>query len=294
MSKPAVKSAGSQPDPPSRLPDLAARIRVRRTQLGLTGADLAQRASISPSYVSLIENGAKVPDEDVAAQLAASLEDDADLYRAWVRAARLGLQNLDLLKRLEAASRTPAYRSLVESGQELPKLADADATAELSSRIREVATRLASPSPTEEARPETASVVSVPVLSPGTDPAGLEAAGAAGGVIERLLLDRRLFPASAQGLFAYEVAEPDMKHLRGVARPGDCVVLERAGRAPAPDCICAVRHPAGLRLSRVLASGHTLLLLPGEGENGFASIDLGHDQTPADLVVASHVLLISR
>ena len=117
-------------------------------------------------------------------------------------------------------------------------------TAELSSRIREVATRLASPSPTEEPRVETASVVSIPVLSPGTDPAGLEAAGAAGVVIERLLLDRRLFPASAQGLFAYEVAERDMKHLRGVARPGDHVVLQRSGRPTAPDRICAVRQPS--------------------------------------------------
>ena len=293
MSKDAVKRAGSHPEPPSRLPDLAARIRVRRTQLGLTGADLAQRAGISASYVSLIENGAKVPDEDVAAQLARSLEDDADLYSTWVRAARLGLQNLDLLNRLEAASRTPAYLSLVESGQELPKLADADATAELSSRIREVATRLTSPSPAEP-RTESASVVSIPLLAPGADPARLESPDVAGAVVDRLLLDRRLFDSAAKGLFACDVAERDMKHLRGVAQPGDRIVFERPGRGPALDRICAVRHPAGLRLSRVLASGRLLLLLPGEGESGFESLELRDDQAAADLVVASHVLLIRR
>ena len=293
MSKVPVKRAGSHSEPSSRLPDLAARIRVRRAQLGLTGADLAQRAGISPSYVSLIENGAKVPDEDVATQLAQSLEDDADLYSTWVRAARLGLQNLDLLNRLEAASRTPAYLSLVESGQELPKLADADATAELSSRIREVATRLTSPSPAEP-RTESASVVSIPLLAPGADPARLEAADGAGAVVDRLLLDRRLFGPAAKGLFACDVAERDMKHLRGVAQPGDRIVFERPGRGPAPDRICAVRHPAGLRLSRVLASGRSLLLLPGEGESGFDSLELRDDQAAADLVVATHVLLIRR
>ena len=293
MSKGAVKRSGAHPEPPSRLPDLAARIRVRRTQLGLTGADLAQRAGISASYVSLIENGAKVPDEDVAAQLARSLEDDADLYSTWVRAARLGLQNLDLLNRLDAASRTPAYLSLVESGQELPKLADADGTGELSSRIREVATRLTSPSPAEP-RTESAAVVAVPLLAPGADPAGLESEDASRTVVDRLLLDRRLFGPTAKGLFACDVSERDMKHLRGVAQPGDRLVFERPARATAPDRICAVRRPAGLTLSRVLASGRSLLLLPGEGESGFESLELRDDQAAADLVVASHVLLIRR
>src|SRR3990172_3946331 len=105
-----------------RLPSLNARMRTRRSQLGLTGVELAQRAGISPSYVSLIERGAKVPDEDVAAGLARALDDDEDLYRAWARAARLGLHKLDLLNRFEVISRTPGYLSLVESGQALPKL----------------------------------------------------------------------------------------------------------------------------------------------------------------------------
>ena len=59
-----------------RLPDLRARMRRRRAQLGLTGTELAQRAGISTSYVSLIETGAKVPEEDVASGLARALDDD--------------------------------------------------------------------------------------------------------------------------------------------------------------------------------------------------------------------------
>jgi transcriptional regulator with XRE-family HTH domain len=93
---------------------------ARRSRL--TGTEVAQRAGISTSYVSLIETGAKVPDEEVAASLARALEDDEALYRAWARAARIGVHDLALLNQLEAIARTPAYVDLVESGQELPKL----------------------------------------------------------------------------------------------------------------------------------------------------------------------------
>src|SRR5512144_2856932 len=109
-----------------RLPSLNARIRTRRTQLGLTGAELSQRADISPSYVSLIERGTKVPDEDVAARLAKALRDDEDLYRAWARASRLGLDRIDLLNRIETISHSPTYMSLFERGEAVPHEPPAD------------------------------------------------------------------------------------------------------------------------------------------------------------------------
>ena len=102
-----------------RLPALHSRIRRRRAQIGLTGTQLGQRAGISASYVSVIENGAKVPEEGVAAALARALGDDEALYRAWARAARLGVHDLALLNELAAIARTPALASLVESGEAL-------------------------------------------------------------------------------------------------------------------------------------------------------------------------------
>ena len=84
-----------------------------------------------------------------------------------------------------------------------------------------------------------------------------------------------------------------MKHLRGVAEPGDRVVFQRRAEL-APERICAVRHAGGLLLSRVLFNGRTLLLLPGEGESGFESIDVPDAQLLGDVVVGSHVLLIRR
>jgi len=295
MSKEAVKPPGHHvPDrPPLRLPDLNARIRARRSQLGLTGVELAQRSGISPSYVSLIETGAKVPDEEVAADLARVLDDDEDLYRAWARASRLGPDKLDLLNRLEAASRTPAYLSLVESGQELPKLAGADEAAELAAQMRAVASRLTSPSPVAQAPSVSAAVVSVPVLAEGSDPAALDGSDAGRALVDSVLLDRRLVGSSARGLFACDVTPRSMKHLRGVAEPGDRVVFRR-GATLAPDRICAVRRQAGLVLSRVLYNPGTLLLLPGDGESGFESIDVADGAALARLVVGSHVLLIRR
>ena len=102
----------------------------------------------------------------MAKGLARVLDDDEDLYVAWARASKLGPDKLDLVNRLEAASRKPAYVSLVESGHALPRLAHAEED-DLASRMREVASRLTSPSPADAARAEASSVVSVPVSGRG-------------------------------------------------------------------------------------------------------------------------------
>lgn len=279
-----------------RLPSLNARMRTRRSRLGLTGVELAQRAGISPSYVSLIEKGAKVPHEDVAAGLARALDDDEDLYRAWARAARLGLHNLDLLKRLEEIARTPAYVSLVESGQTLPRLDPAaatpgrsDETTDLTPRMREVASRITPFPPAGE--PD---VVGVPVLPEGADPALLGAPSPALATSDRLLVDRRLIAGDGTDrLFAYSVTPRAMKHLRGVAAPGDLLVFGSGDRL-APDRVCAVRTGQAIVLSRVLLKGASLLLLPGEGESDFESVEVEGPEALPGLIAGTHVLLIRR
>jgi transcriptional regulator with XRE-family HTH domain len=299
-------------------------MRTRRSQLGLTGAELAQRAGISPSYVSLIEKGAKVPDEAVAAGLARALEDDEILYRAWARAARLGLHDLDLLNQLEVIARTPAYVSLVESGFDLPRLAAVAAApgpggeaADLESRLREVAARLALPSAPVADEPEGGpgalrgrhpapppasgpggdvsaepAVLRVPVLAEGADPDGRASSSPA--IRDHLLLDGRLLGEhEADRLFAYDVVPSDMKRLRGVAAPGDRIVFRRGGMAT-PDRICAVRTAHRIVLARVLVKDRRLLLLPGEGEIDFDSVEV-HDPKALDGIIAgTHVLLIRR
>ncbi len=278
----------------NRLPGLHTRMKRRRLQLGLTGTELAQRAGISTSYVSLIENGAKVPEEDVAAGIARALDDEEALYRAWARAARLGIHDLALLNELEAIARTPAYVTLVESGEELPRFEAPPAPAgegapagDLAARLREVASRLG-PEALAARR-----VLAIPVLPAGTDPAALDGPRARP-VVERLLLDRRLLAGhDAQELFAYEVTPAATKHLRGVAAPGDKIVLGRRGPVT-PDRICAIRTAQGIVLARALVKEGSLLLLPGEGEVDFESVGLPDRGKLSDVVVGTHVLLIRR
>jgi transcriptional regulator with XRE-family HTH domain len=297
-----------------RLPSLNARIRTRRTQLGLTGAELSQRADISPSYVSLIEKGTKVPDEDVAARLAKALRDDEDLYRAWARASRLGLHRINLLSRIETISRSPRYTRLFERGETVPHEPPEDVPADeapartrffaeasvqspadtLTAFDREAAEALP-PLPSALpplARPDESEVLRIPVLAEGSDPGRTLPSPLA--IRDRLLVDRRLVADhSPERLFAYEVTLPAMKHLRGLASPGDRIVFQRGGRV-GPDRICAVRTPEGIVLSRVLFKGRSLLLLPGEGERDFASVDVEGIKALPGVVAGSHVLLIRR
>ena len=262
-------------------------MRARRAQLGLTGVEVALRAHISPSYVSLIEKGTKIPDEEVAAALARALDDDEDLYRAWARTARLGLDKLELVNRLEVMSRSAAYVSLVESGQ-----------ADLSPRLREVAWRLNPHPANAPAGPPATPVevepalVRVPLFGEGADPDRDAAPSPA--PADALLVDARLVRGRDKHLlFAYEVGPGAMKHLRGIAAPGDHIVLER-GFAFAPDRICAVRTPRGVALARVLFKGASLLLLPGEGQADFESLNVPDPKRPQDVVVGTHVLLMRR
>ena len=46
------------------------RIREMRRRRDLTGSGLADAVGVSPSYISLIEKGIKIPQEDVAVRIA--------------------------------------------------------------------------------------------------------------------------------------------------------------------------------------------------------------------------------
>ena len=228
----------------------------------------------------------------MAAGIARALDDDEALYRAWARAARLGIHDLALLNELEAISRTPAYVSLVESGEELPRLeapvGRADASVpegDLAMRLREVASHLgpealAARRPRRPVGPGRRRRSAAPRGGLRHRPRHRGRPGRARGVppvVDRLLLDRRLLEGhDAQQLFAYEVTPAATTHLRGVAAPGDRIVFQRHG-AVTPDRICAIRTGKGIVLARALVKEGALLLLPGEGEVDFESVELsGH------------------
>jgi hypothetical protein len=148
------------------------------------------------------------------------------------------------------------------------------------------------PAPALLVAAEEAETLRVPVLADGADPGRSVPSPLA--VRDRLLVDRRLVADhSPERLFAYEVTLPAMKRLRGLASPGDRIVFQRGGRVR-PDRICAVRTPEGIRLSRVLFKGRSLLLLPGEGERDFASVEVERLKALPGVIAGTHVLLIRR
>jgi hypothetical protein len=136
-----------------------------------------------------------------------------------------------------------------------------------------------------------AEIVRVPVLAEGADPGRTAPSPLA--VTDRLLVDARLVgDHEPERLFAYDVTEAHMKHLRGVASPGDRLVLRRGGRVT-PDRICAVRAGATVVLSRVLFKGRALLL-PGEGGRDFESVEVEGVKALPGVIAGTHVLLIRR
>jgi transcriptional regulator with XRE-family HTH domain len=97
------------------------RIRRRRLSLALTGQELAERAGVSPPYISLIEKGVKIPSEDVADAIARALGDDPELYRAWAQSYRLedvesAWSRLHLARRY---ANSPMLRRRLSSGEDL-------------------------------------------------------------------------------------------------------------------------------------------------------------------------------
>jgi transcriptional regulator with XRE-family HTH domain len=97
------------------------RIRNRRKALGLAGYELAERAGLSPSYLSLIEKGKKIPSVEVAVRIAEALGDVPALYRAWVYASRYPdlSSDTDSLQQLQAAESSPDLHAKLRRGEEL-------------------------------------------------------------------------------------------------------------------------------------------------------------------------------
>jgi hypothetical protein len=94
-------------------------------------------------------------------------------------------------------------------------------------------------------------------------------------------------------LFAYEVTMREMRHLQGLAAPGDRIVFRRGGGVSA-DRICAVRTPWGIALARVRFKGHSVLLLPGEGHRAVDAVGVDDLKALRGVIAGTHVLLVRR
>ncbi len=265
------------------------RIRTLRVRRGLTGLELARRVGVSPSYVSLIEHGEKVPSEDVAVRIARALEDREDLYRVWSAMARMDERTRrallalshgdpDVAPYLERDSVEQAPRTTVPP----PHLVDDGDAPPLVRLFRREALERALPVPL---------LVSGEVAcSDRPSDAEIQAALA----IDGALVGR----ATADGLVALRIDDANGARVRSWLQPDDVAVLDCRIDAIDPARIHLVhlpdRPPAFSRLS--LTDGErTLWLLPDPGDGSPPErIDLADRLTIADVVIGAVVLTIRK
>ncbi len=249
--------------------DLNRRIRTLRIRRGLTGIELARRAGVSPSYISLIEHGEKVPSEAVAVRLAQVLGEREDVYRVWAATSRMDEQTREAVLRTRAEE--PSLRLAMAGCNEITAPAcfhpecplDETALERISrppGRPRkangegfEVSYRL-----DEDARSE---VLRVPLVTPGIIP---DENPPREEDIESLLgLDARLLGrTSSDNLVALRLNEDSAREVACWIGPQDVAVVDRRPRSFSPAHIHAFALPEGLRFYRACKAGGHLVLLP--------------------------------
>jgi transcriptional regulator with XRE-family HTH domain len=241
--------------------------------------ELARRSGVSPSYVSLIEHGEKIPSEDVAVRIARVLGEREDIYRVWAATARMDEATRQAVWRLRGAD--PDLQRLARGGEELDGDVVAEAGPEAGSGLGEyvfpeghrppgrprIAERYEFQVAYKLEDDERAPTLRIPLLVPGSSPSAdpppqdeIEALVA----LDARILDR----SSAHGLVALRIDDTNGRDVVSWFRPRDLVVIERKPHAFDPAMVHAFLLPEGLRLCRAaLVAGH-LLLLPDPAQPG--------------------------
>lgn len=278
-----MSSDDSRPKPPSDSIPIHERIRRRREERGVPAYVLAERLGISPSYISLIESGKKVPSEEIARRIAQALDDDEEMYVAWAHSA--GIDDLDgyatRLMRLSRYSSDPTLRRRLESGADFEDEGESQGHSHARARPREAPglSRGIVPLLFGKRRAPARELAEVVLLDEGIDP---EATGRhrrlAG---PPLRLDARLFDAAdLDQLFAYRATPGMAARIGDAIRPGDWVILSSRVDPNALHGIFAVRIRGTIVLSRVLLKGSELLLLPPPGSSELDTVELKPGDDP--------------
>ena len=251
------------------------RIRSRRESRQLAAYELANLALISPSYLSLIENGLKLPSEDVAIRLAEALGDDPELYRAWAEAG----DDPDLGSRVQRLERMREVRSpsptLAAARRRAPSREEK--TFKMLRRAgREVKDTLADDASSYDETPEQieqSDSLNVPFLPDGADPN--DRWTKAGIAEDSIQLDPQLLPETGKDLFAYRATSQTIERVRDLISPGDVVVLAANPESIDPSAIYAVRFHGRVVLSRLVYHEPLLLLTAADPREEPLSVAIG-------------------
>jgi len=268
---------------PSGLPEPVLRaLRARREELGLSLRELARRAGLSASYLSLVENGKRSPDVEAAGALAAALELPAAVRAALLDASRLRRRGTTLedarratasLGRLEEYFGRPAdveRYALAEESVAYCREPGVPSSSSLGTPggLYETRERGLASAPCPSRRAPEPRALRVPLVAELHLPAAGEPADA------QLWIDPDVLPGGEPVIrpFAWRLGERGVARLRDVLAPGDVVVLSRTpppGRAAdlAREDVWLVRPGGPLVLTRVLWKGDRLVLLaPPRGD----------------------------
>ena len=243
-----------------RLLDLLYQARKDR---GWTVRDVAKAAGISPSYVSLIENGHKIPDAGTIEKLGRALGVDESLLRAWVTVRG---RSTDARESIDAAyelsERLGIYPDVVQAaalpaGFPVGRPMDLSIQAAAASPLRAYSRELGPDLPDAGRY-----VIGIRMVDEGTEPQLDEPSRK-----ERrpLWIDRRSLPErdELRGAFAWRLSSSGIDRLRGVYRRGDMVVISPESWSPEridERMVFAVRHEGRVVLSRVSWTGEQLIL----------------------------------
>ena len=236
----------------------------------MTLLELGAKVEVAPSHIFHIENGTKVPSQELAVRLARALGEDEDLYRAWARAR----SRSDFYTAVDSAAVLANYlrgseaAMLVSTGREA---VEADWARPRDSRVSDqepVVSFLSMTSVTEGPGPAR---LLVPVFAEGEDPGSDPRPR---GAFDTLRLDPRLL-GSIELLdrpFAYPLSHRSTRRVEGILPARGIAVITRRFLPLRAHEVYAVRTGPGIVLTRTMWNGSELLLLPGPGENDFQTL----------------------
>ena len=241
-----------------------ARIRAVRQKKGMTGNELARRVNVSPSYISLIEKGEKVPKEDVAVRIARALNEPEEAYRIWAATHRMSGPVKQALRALENRA------ALGDGGS---GGAGNDSEASFSQLLPGLGRSAESFS---EPRIPRGQVLAIPLLADGADLQ--EGPVPASSIVGEVPMQSDLAHLVGEDPVALRVSPSNGLRIGAVLQPNDIVILDRRWAGIRSDSVYAVRLRGSIVLCHCLYKGSALLIF---------SDDTGKRGTPTDVEVIS-------
>ena len=259
----------------------------RRKEKRWTVRDLAAAAGISPSYVSLIENGHKSPDPATLERIGKALGLDREFLDALVT---LQGRPADPHVAMDAAEVLMAKLAETDAASGLPGDMMVGAAYSFAEPRSSPALMNYSAALRTELPEADRYVVAIPMLEEGNEPETRP------GERERrpLWLDRQVLPEreELQGAFAWRLSSKGLQRIRGVYRRGDIVVISPVAWAPDnihPLMVFAVRYEGDVVLGRIAWTGAELVL--GSSGTAAPAVIPARGEAALQKLVAGRVIL---